>query len=356
LPDATRDTALVRQLVITGARSVEWRDAAPPTLQGDGEALVKPLAVALCDLDGAFLAGLVPVGDPFPLGHECVGEVVDVGDDVRGVTPGDRVVVPFQISCGACPACVGGHTGSCTTVPRGSAYGMKPLGGDWGGALADLLRVPFADAMLVPLPDRVDAAAVASVADNVPDGYRSVAAPLAAAPGAEVLVAGGFARSVGLYAAACASALGAGRVVYADTDPHRLERAAAVGAEPVEIALDANGQPAWPSKLGRFPVTVDATGSHGGLHAALRSTAPHGTCTSVAIYFEPQTPLPMLEMYTRGCTLHTSRCDARALIPDVLALVEAGKLDPSLVTSGVVGFDDAPDALADPPTKLVLVP
>ena len=59
--------------------------------------------------------------------------------------------------------------------------------------------------------------------------------------------------------------------------------------------------------LGRFPITVDASGGHGGLHAALRSTAPNGTFTSVAIYFEPETPLPLLEMYTRGCTFHTGR-------------------------------------------------
>jgi threonine dehydrogenase-like Zn-dependent dehydrogenase len=232
---------------------------------------------------------------------------------------------------------------------------MKPLGGDWGGALADLVRVPFADAMLVKLPETVDPVAVASVADNVPDGYRAVAAPLAAASDAEVLVAGGFARSVGLYAVACARALGAARVVYADSDEGRLERAAALGAEPLALPPGDGGRPVWPAKLGRFPITVDASGHHAGLHAAVRSTAPHGICTSVAIYFEPQTPLPLLEMYTRGCTLHTSRCDARALIPDVLALIAAGKLDPSLVTSAVVGFDDAPEALVEPPTKLVLV-
>ena len=338
----------MRQLEITGPRAVRWTDAPAPTLQGDGEALVRPLAVAMCDLDAAWLAGAIPFEEPFPLGHECVAEVLEVGDGVEAVTPGDVVVVPFQISCGACDACRAGHTGNCRTVPRGSAYGMQPLGGAWGGALADVLRVPYADAMLVPLAGGLDPVAVASVADNVPDGYRAVAGPLAAAPGADVLVVGGHARSVGLYAAACARALGAGRVVYADTDRGRLERAAALGAEPVELQGDA--------KLGRFPVTVDASGSHGGLHTALRSTAPDGTCTSVAIYFEPATPVPLLEMYTRGCTLHTGRCHARSLIPDVLDLIEAGRLDPSQVTSAVVGFDDAEAALAEPPTKLVLVP
>ncbi|HEX8646756.1 MAG TPA: alcohol dehydrogenase catalytic domain-containing protein, partial [Thermoleophilaceae bacterium] len=322
---------------------------------GDGEALVRPLAVATCDLDTAFLTGAVPVGEPFPLGHECIGEVVDVGDAVTSVAPGDRVVIPFQISCGECDACRAGHTSSCTAVPRGSAYGMKPLGGDWGGALSELVRVPFADAMLVPLPDGLDPADVASVADNVPDGFRTVAAPLAAAPGAEVLVVGGFARSVGLYAAACAVALGAGRVVYADVDEGRLERAAAVGAEPLTVTAGDGGEAEWPKRLGRFPVTVDASGDHAGLHAAIRSTAPNGTCTSVAIYFEPETPLPMLEMYTRGCTLHTSRVHARATIPSVLELVAGGRLEPQRVTSAVVGFDDAEEALRDPPTKLVLV-
>jgi threonine dehydrogenase-like Zn-dependent dehydrogenase len=346
----------MRQLEITGARAVRWVDAEAPALEGDGQALVRPLAVAMCDLDAAWLGGVIPFEEPFPLGHECVAEVIEVGDGVSGVSPGDVVVVPFQISCGSCAACLAGHTGSCTTVPRGSAYGMQPLGGAWGGALADVLRVPYADAMLVPLTGGLDPVAVASVADNVPDGYRAVATHLADAPGAEVLVVGGAARSVGLYAAACAHALGAERVVYADTDAGRLERAAMVGAEPAEIPAGDDGQPTWPRKLGRFPITVDASGRREGLHTALRSAAPDGVCTSVAIYFEPETPLPLLEMYTRGCTLHTGRCHARALIPEVLALIAGGRLDPALVTSAVVGFDEAESALAEPPTKLVLVP
>jgi threonine dehydrogenase-like Zn-dependent dehydrogenase len=346
----------VRQLEITAAHAVEWRDMPAPALAGDAEAIVRPLAVATCDLDTAFLSGTVPLPEPFALGHECVAEVVDVGDGVTRVSPGDVVVVPFQISCGACDPCLAGHTGSCATVPRGSAYGMRPLGGDWGGALADLLRVPFADAMLVLVPDGIEPAAVASVADNVPDGFRAVAGPLAAMPGAEVLVVGGFAGSISLYASACALTLGAGRVVFADADAGRLETAAGLGAETVELPAGDDGGPEWPKKLGRFPIVVDASGDHDGLHAAIRSVAPNGVCTSVAIYFEPQTPLPMLEMYTRGCTLHTGRVHARALIPELLDLIAAGRLDPAPITSAIVGFGDAVEALADPPTKLVLVP
>uniref|UniRef100_UPI0014839C56 alcohol dehydrogenase catalytic domain-containing protein n=1 Tax=Mycobacterium avium TaxID=1764 RepID=UPI0014839C56 len=87
-----------------------------------------------------------------------VAEVVDVGDEVSSVRVGDRVVVPFQISCGRCSACRRGHTGSCLSVPPASMYGFGISGGLWGGALADLMAVPFADAMLVALPDGVEPA------------------------------------------------------------------------------------------------------------------------------------------------------------------------------------------------------
>ena len=228
---------------------------------------------------------------------------------------------------------------------------MRPLGGDWGGALADVLRVPFADAMLVALPPGIEPSALASVADNVADGYRAVAGPLAAAPGEEVLIVGGWARSVGLYAAASALALGASRVVFADTDPSRLERAAALGAEPLKVAAGA-----WPSKLGRFAVTVDASGDHAGLHAALRSTAPDGVCTSVAIYFEPLTPMPCWSSTRAAARCTRGASTPAASSPKCSRSSSAGKLDPALVTSAVVSFDDAATALVDPPTKLVLVP
>src|SRR3954466_11608748 len=86
----------MRQLEVIGARSAQWREAPDPRVEGDGEALVRPLAVAMCDLDAGFLSGVVPVGEPFPLGHECVGEVVDHGDAVTSVRRGDRWWCPSR--------------------------------------------------------------------------------------------------------------------------------------------------------------------------------------------------------------------------------------------------------------------
>jgi alcohol dehydrogenase len=289
----------------------------------------------------------VPFPGPFALGHEFVAEVAQAGEEA-GVAPGDRVVVPFQISCGRCGPCRRGVTASCTEVAPTSMYGIGAAGGDWGGAVGDLVRVPFADAMLVPLPDAVDAVAVASLSDNVADGWRTVGPQLADRPGAPVLIVGGGAQAVSLYAVQVAVALGSERVVFLDDDPGRLELAERLGAEVVEGRI--------PGKAGSFPITVNAATNHAGLHCAIRSTEPGGACTNVGIYFEAETPVPLGEMYMRGIHLHTSRVSSRAVLPEVLGLVTSGRLDPAAVTSTVAAFADAQEALLDPPTKLVFVP
>src|SRR4051812_23079347 len=178
----------MRQLTLVETGRLEWEDVPEPKLEEGGQALVRPLAVALCDLDANIVNGEFPLPAPVAMGHEFVAEVVDVGDGVKSVRPGDRAVVPFQISCGECARCRRGRTGDCESVPRLSMYGFGALGGNWGGALSDVVRVPYADAMLVPLPDGVDPAAVASASDNIPDGWRTVAEPLERRLGAEVLV------------------------------------------------------------------------------------------------------------------------------------------------------------------------
>jgi threonine dehydrogenase-like Zn-dependent dehydrogenase len=337
----------MQRLMLIGPGEVRWEDAPEPELATSAGAVVRPVAVATCDLDVAVLAGRYPLAGPYPFGHEAVAEVVRVGPDVTTVAPGDLVVVPFQISCGQCPPCRRGRTGNCAAHPRMSTYGLGAMGGlGWGGLLADLAFVPHADAMLVPLPDGMDPLAVASASDNIADAWRAVGPPLAAEPGADVLIVGGEAgaRSIGLYAAGLAVALGAGRVAYLDQDAGRLGLAAGLGAEVID------GPPG--RKAGSFPVTVDASGSPDGLRCALNSTAPDGTCTSVSIYLDDPA-VPMLAMYSRCCTLHTGRVHARPAIPAVLSLVAAG-FNPALVTSAVAPRADAAAALADPPMKLVV--
>jgi alcohol dehydrogenase len=335
----------MRQLVFVKPGRAEWQEAPEPSMQGPGEALVRPLAVAACDLDAWIMCGRTPFEGPFALGHEFVGEVVEAGEH-SGVEPGDTRIVTFQVSCGECARCRAGVTGSCSEVQAGSMYGIGAVGGDWGGALADLVRVPFARAMLVPLPAGATPTALASVSDNVSDAWRTVGPQLSESPGSPVLIVGGAAASISIYACQIASALGAERVDFVDENPERLALAEGLGANPIE------GPP--PRRLGPYPITVDAGGTPERLACALRSTEPGGTCTSAAIYFGTETPVPLFEMYFNGLTFRTGRVNSRAVLPDVLSLIADGRLDPAAVTSRVVSFDDAPEALVDPPTKLVL--
>jgi threonine dehydrogenase-like Zn-dependent dehydrogenase len=334
----------LRSLIAQAAGQVAWQEVAEPQRRHEREALVRPLAVAMCDLDLPLIWGVVPTYEfPIELGHECVAEVVE---GPEGFAPGDLVVVPFQISCSTCARCRRGLTGFCETSGPLSMYGFGPEGGGWGGMLSDLALVPYADAMLVPLPENIEPATVASAADNIADGWRSVAPALADLPCADVLIAaGGAVRSIQLYATDVALALGAATVTYVDTDPHRLRVAEELGARVVEGALD--------EALGTFPITVDATGSPDGLVATLARTDWGGRCTSIG-HMTLEAPMPLWEMYRRGVTWHIGPGQARPAIPAILDLVAAGRLRPELVTSATATWDDAEEAVLEPTTKLVI--
>jgi threonine dehydrogenase-like Zn-dependent dehydrogenase len=329
----------MRQLTYEEAGRCAWRDVADPEITDAAQALVRPLQVACCDLDVAVARGVAPLPPGYAVGHEGLAEVVAVGGDVSSVKVGDRVVVPFQISCGTCRECRRGVTSSCGAVPIMAMYGLAPLAGlDGGGFMSDLVLVPYADAMLIPLPATVDPIGVASLSDNIPDGWRAVgpfAAELADLDDADrrVLVIGRL--SIGLYAAALAVALGC-HVDYVDTDSGRLAAAEKVGA----TAHDA----AKPDKTwAPYPVTVNTTGDPKLLSAALRATWPDGVCTDTGIYFQPSVEMPMLQAYTRGVRFATGRVSARAVIPQILDVL-AGGCDLSPIVERVVPWEDAPSA------------
>ena len=329
-----------------------WEDVPVADLRGSRDALVRPIAVARCDLDPAIALGLYPMPAPFVMGHEMVGEVVAVGSEVMHVAVGDHVIVPFQLSCAACAPCSAGHTNACAEVAPGTAFGLGPHGGiDLGGALAELVRVPWADVMLLPLPAGLDPIAAAGIPDNVADGYRCVAGPLVERPGADVLVVGGLAPSVGLYAVMAATTLGAGSVVYVDDDRSRLQRAEGLGAE----VIDASGR--WDQLAKdlarRFPVTVDANVLDHGRELAIRATAPCGTCTSVSGGAGSRASLPLQQMYLSGIRYEVGRVHAHATARPVLDLVTSGRLDPTALIDEVVPFSEAIGGMTNPAIKVV---
>jgi threonine dehydrogenase-like Zn-dependent dehydrogenase len=341
----------MRALYYTGPKQVEWRDVPLPALQDGRDVLVRPLAVTRCDLDLLIVNGSVGWPGPFALGHETVGIVTDVGDKVLDFRPGDRVIIPFQISCGFCTNCVQGLTANCSSVPFRSSYGMAPLSGvDYGGGLSELIRVPFADHMLLKCPEEISHVAAAGIADNVADAYRSVAPHLLSHPGARVLIVGGLGEGIGLYIADAARALGAREVVYYDDAPARLELARQLGVTVVERTSFEGAAPGAP-----FPITIDASGMAAGLALAIRSTAHGGICRRTYGDMKPTTEVPLRDMYGIGISLHLSRVHARAEMPAVIEQVRCGHLHPENIITRTVRFDEAAEAIIEPAIKLVFV-
>lgn len=338
----------MRHLVFTEPGHVEWQQAPDPQPPADGVVL-RPTAVARCDLDGPMTAFGLFRG-PFTVGHEAVGEVVVVGPRVQQWRPGDTALVPFQVSCGDCLACQRRRFAACEPhrAPAGAAFGFGSAGGGHPGAVADLMPVPHADHLLVAPPTDLDPTQACLLADNAVDGWRAVVPALKADPGADVLVVGGLGPSIGLFAILAARGADAGSITYVDDDPGRLDTAANLGATTIDTA------DGWPERLPRAGVVVENTGTPEGLAAAIRATAPYGTCTSVAIHFDSPVPLPLLSMYTRGITFHTSRADVRRFLPEVLQAVADDSFDLSTMPTTVVDWSRADHAWTAPATKLVL--
>ncbi|WP_200262375.1 alcohol dehydrogenase catalytic domain-containing protein [Streptomyces sp. HSG2] len=329
----------MRRLTVLGPGRAEWREAPAPRTREASDVLVRPIASAVCDLD-RHLVREAPLEPPYALGHEAVGEVVEVGDAVGRLKPGDRVVIPCHVSCGECEECARSMPGACGAVPPFSAYGT-PTGRSWGGLFDELVRVPWGERSLVPVPPGVDAVRAAACSDNLVDAYRAVSPTLSGDRDASVLIVGGT-PTFGLLTVLVCKALGGTAVHYVDRDAHSVERATALGA--AATLIDSYAEPI----PGRHDLTVDASAHPRGLRRALISTRPGGTCVSRSVFLSDP-PLPYLEIYSSGVTFVTGPPHITPFAPEVLRLIDSETLDPTPLISGPHHYDEAPEVLLDPP-------
>jgi threonine dehydrogenase-like Zn-dependent dehydrogenase len=365
-----------------GRNTVEVRDVPDPVILNRRDAIVRITSTAICGSDLHLYDGYIPTmekGDI--LGHEFMGEVVEVGTGVTNLVSGDRVVVPFPIACGACNSCVAGLYSLCenSNPNAGMAeklwghasagmFGYSHLTGGYAGGQAQYARVPFADVGPIKIDSDLPDEKVLFLSDIFPTAYMG-AEMCDIKPGDVIAVWG--AGPVGLLAMASANLLGAAKVIAIDRFDYRLRRAREqTGA--VTINYDEVGVLAALKDLtaGRGPdACIDAVGMEAhtdlgplqvydrvkqavrletdrgpALREAIMACRNGGTVSVIGVYGGLMDKFPVGSWMNRSITLKTGQCHVQRYTRPLLQRIENGEIDPSFVISHRLSLEEAPQA------------
>ncbi|MGN2639610.1 zinc-binding dehydrogenase [Nocardia takedensis] len=318
----------MRALTYAGPGVIDWSEVPDPTLPGPDGAIVRVRAAGVCGSDLHIYAGhgFTP-GTGYGVGHEAVGEIVEAGPLVRGFAVGDRVLVPASAGCDRCGNCRVGLVSACASQPKpaDACYG---LGGALAGAQAQYLAVPHADGNLVRLPESIGDAAAIVLTDNAPTAWYG-ARRARIAPGDTVVVIG--LGPVGLMAVQAAFAMGAARVLGVDLLAERRERAAALGAEPVD---SDDPKSAVRERLGGgADVAIEAVGADATIALAISVVGHGGRVSVIGVNQNRAYPFHMPLAQVKDLEFHIGLCAVQYELPALLALTAAGRLRPETVVS-----------------------
>jgi len=382
-----------------GKRSVEVQQVPDPKILNDGDAIVKITSTAICGSDLHLYNGLVPTmrsGDI--VGHEFMGEVVEVGRGVRNLRVGEHVVVPFPIACGACALCRKGLFSLCENSNPNAwmaekLWGYSPAGlfgyshmlGGFPGGQAEYARVPFADVGPLKVPPELPDEKVLFLSDIFPTGYMG-AEMCDIKPGDIVAVWG--AGPVGQFAIKSAFLLGAERVIAIDRFSYRLRLAReASGAETIhyeqvdvnealrdmtggrgpDACIDAVGMEAHvPGPLYAYDRAKQAMGLETdrpfALRQAIMACRNGGTVSVIGVYGGFIDKFPMGAVVNRSLTIKSGQCHVQRYLKPLLDRIQNGEIDPSFVISHRLLLQDTPAAYEmflnkqDECMKVVLTP
>ncbi|MGV9697808.1 zinc-dependent alcohol dehydrogenase family protein [Streptomyces sp. NPDC003470] len=304
--------------VFHGPGSSAWEEVPDPEIDEPTDAVVRVDAVTICGTDLHILKGDVPEVRPGTvLGHEAVGEIVEVGGDVRTVRPGDRVLVSCITACGRCRYC------------REGAYGQCRGGGGWilghliDGAQAEYVRVPHADLSVHPLPGAVTNEDAVMLADIFPTAYEVGVLKGRVRPGDTVVVVG--AGPIGLAAIATARLFAPERVIAVDVAASRLEAARKLGAEVVADAREGPEQLVEDLTDGLgADVAVEAVGVPETFETCTRMVRPGGHVANIGVHGKPVT-LHLEDLWIKNVTITTGLVDTHST-PTLLRMATAGRL------------------------------
>ncbi|UIX34156.1 MULTISPECIES: zinc-dependent alcohol dehydrogenase family protein [unclassified Streptomyces] len=308
----------MKGFVFHGPGQSAWEEVPDPGIKEPTDAIVRVDTVTICGTDLHILKGDVPEVSPGTvLGHEAVGEIVEVGSDVRTVRPGDRVLVSCISACGRCRYC------------REGAYGQCRGGGGWilghliDGTQAEYVRVPYADLSVHALPSAVDSKDAVMLADIFPTSYEVGVLNGRVRPGDTVAVVG--AGPIGLAAIATARLFSPERIVAVDLAATRLEAAKRLGADAVADARETPEQliADLTDGLGA-DVVIEAVGVPESFELCTRMVRPGGHVANVGVHGKPAT-LHLEDLWIKNVTITTGLVDTYST-PTLLRMAAAGRL------------------------------
>jgi 2-desacetyl-2-hydroxyethyl bacteriochlorophyllide A dehydrogenase len=332
---------------------VAVEQVADPALAAPDDALVQVEASGICGSDLHIYHGRVPVERGFTIGHEFVGTVLAIGSAVERVAVGDRVLGTFVTACATCAPCIRGDYHRCA---HGQTFGHGSKLGNLQGAQAERLLVPRANLTLRRVPDGMSSDVALFAGDVMGTGYHAIAhAGVRAGDTVAVLGLG----PVGLCAVQAARAAGAAQVYAIDTVADRLAMAQRFGATPLHLTEEDPKRAVRAATGGGVDVTVDAVGDPGPLALAVSLTRDAGVVSGIGAY-AGKGEVPLGLAWLKGLQLRLGLANVIAHVDRVLALMQAGILDPAPLVTHHMPLADAPEAYrifdAREALKIVLTP
>lgn len=389
----------MKALTWHGKSDIRCESVPEPELQEGRDAIIKVTACAICGSDLHLFDGIMPSMEKGDIiGHETMGEVVDVGKDNRKLKVGERVIVPFTISCGECFFCKNGFFSGCersnpNAKQAEKMWGHSPAGlfgyshmlGGFAGGQAEYIRVPYADVGPYKVPEGLSDEQVLFLSDIFPTGY--MAADFCNLKGGETVAVWGC-GPVGQFAIKSALLLGAEHVIAIDTVPERLALARKSGATALDFmkedvydriqdltkgrgadaCIDAVGtepetQASADSVMDRIKVaTFMGTDRPHVLRQAIHCCRNFGTVSIVGVYGGLLDKIPMGSAINRGLTFRMAQTPVQHYLPRLMELIENGDIDPSFVITHRARLDQGPElyrtfrAKEDGCIKVVLKP
>jgi threonine dehydrogenase-like Zn-dependent dehydrogenase len=369
----------MRALCWHGKHDIRYDRVPDPRIEAPRDAIVRVTSCAICGSDLHLFDGFMPgmkSGDI--MGHEFMGEVVEVGKDNTALKKGDRVVVPFTITCGECEQCRRGNFSACETSNRNAKladtvfghtgaglYGYTHLTGGYPGGQAEYVRVPFADCGPVKVPDGLLDEQVLFLGDIFPTGWQA-AVQCDIEPTDTVAVWG--AGPVGQFAIRSAVLLGARQVIAIDRVPERLDMARAGGAETInfdeesvlerlaelthgkgpEKCIDAVGMEAHVTRSidsmydrAKQAVMLETDRAHV-LREMIYVCRPGGVLSVPGVYAGLVDKLPIGALMNKGLTVRTGQTHVGRWTDDLMTRIQRGQIDPSFVITHTVDLDEGP--------------